>query len=135
MKATEDFLLKYYGRDGVSCFTLDAGKDYGKIGKEKSGMFVFGDGDFWSDYTDLFKVEIEELKIRMSEYIKKNIKPKYKIFLNIKGMKKDSLVPEAMAEMKKKFYLFNEEANTAELLSDTEFMKAVSDLFNQWGIE
>lgn len=136
VKGTEHFLLKYYGRDGVSCFTLETEKDYGEIGKDKSGKFVFGDGKFWDDYSDLFEAEIEELKIRMGEYIKKNIKPKYDTFLRItKGKNVANLLPAAMAEMKKKFYLFNEETNTAELLSDTEFMKAVSDLFNHWGVE
>lgn len=130
-----DFLLHYYGRDGIKSFTKDINHDYGNIGKNKilfgSGLSGFGD-----DYIDYYDELINKLLIDMEAYINERILPKYKNDLILSGGKYNkNLVPSYIAEIKKKFANYSGLHDTSDLLSDTEFMKNVSDLFVKYNIE
>lgn len=128
------FLLKYYGRDGYSAFTYDREKNYGDTGKVK--MFGNGNSHFGDEYENHFKVVINNLLIDMEEYIKKNILPRHNAFIKLSGGKPNpKLLPMAVANIRDNFSHYRGEYDTYELLSDTDFMKAVSDLFKKYDIE
>lgn len=132
---TTNFLLKYYGRNGFRAFTKDIDRDYGNIGKTKV-KFGTGSSGFGDDYFDYFECLIEKLLIDMEKYIKENILPKYRYELKLSGNKPNKkLLPSYMINMKEKYSHYSGEYETNTLLSDTEFMKAVSDLFEKYNIE
>lgn len=128
-------LLRYYGRDNVGAFSHDPGKDYGKTGKVK--MFASGSNSGFGDgYFNHFDVVIKSLMIDMEAYIKKNILPRHQIFVKLSGGKPNKkLIPMAVADIRDRFAHYKGEYDTRELLTDIEFMKAVSDLFAKYGIE
>lgn len=128
------FLLKYYGRDGIKSFSRDIDRNYGDIGKTK--RFGTGNSGFGDDFDDYFDILIKSLLVDMENYIKKNILPKHKSFMELSGNKPNpNLLPMAVASIKNKFAHYKGIYDTSELLSDTDFMKAVSDLFAKYGIE
>ena len=128
------FLLKYYGRDGYNAFTNDVTKEHGNTGKFK--MFGNGNSGFGDEYFNHFDVIIKNLLIDMEAYIKKNILPRHQIFLKLSnGKPNPKLIPMAVADIRDNFSHYKGEYDTYELLSDTDFMKAVSDLFAKYGIE
>ena len=128
------FLLKYYGRDGIKSFSRDLEKNYGGIGKIKH--FGSGSSGFGDDYDDFFETLIEALLVDMEDYIKKNVLPRHNSFMKLSGNKPNpKLLPMAVMSVKNQFTHYKGVYDTNELLSDTEFMKAVSDLFMKYGIE
>jgi hypothetical protein len=132
---TTNFLLQYYGRDGIKAFTKDIDRDYGKIGKNKI-KFGNGSSGFGDDYYDYFETVIDKLLIDMEDYIQKNILPKYKLEMKLSGNKQNrKLIPSYLVNMKEKFALYSGIHDTSTLLSDTEFMKKVSELFAKYNIE
>lgn len=128
------FLIKYYGRDGIKSFSKDIERNYGGIGKTK--RFGSGNSGFGDDFDNFFETLIDALLVDMEDYIKKNVLPKHKAFMKLSGNKPNpKLLPMAVASVKNKFAHYKGVYDTQELLSDTEFMKAVSDLFAKYDIE
>jgi hypothetical protein len=128
------FLLKYYGRDGFKSFSRNIDGDYGNIGKTK--RFGSGSSGFGDAFDDVFEITIKALLIDMENYIKKNILPRHNSFMKLSGNKPNpKLLPMAVVSVKNQFAHYKGVYDTNELLSDTEFMKAVSDLFVKYGIE
>lgn len=128
------FLLKYYGRDGIKSFSRDIDRNYGGIGKTK--RFGNGNSGFGNDFDNFFETLIESLLVDMEDYIKKNVLPKHKAFMKLSGNKPNpKLLPMAVASVKNQFVHYKGVYDTYELLSDTDFMKAVSDLFAKYEIE
>lgn len=136
------FLLKYYGRDGIKSFTRDIEGNYGNIGKTKlftSGNSEVGDdSEFMGDeFVNFFETLIDALLIDMEDYIKKNVLPRYKALKKITNGNKHNpkLLHMAVANVKNHFTHYKGVYDTYELLSDTDFMKVVSDLFAKYEIE
>ena len=129
------FLVKYYGRDGIKSFTRDIERNYGNVGKTK--RFASGNNSgFGDDYNNFFEILIDNLLVDMEEYIKKNILPKHKTLLKLGGIKHNpKFIPLAVANVKNHFAHYKGVYDTYEILSDTDFMKAVSDLFAKYEIE
>ena len=128
------FLLKYYGRDGIKSFSRNIERNYGGIGKTK--RFGSGNSGFGDDFDNFFETLIDSLLVDMEDYIKKNVLPKHKAFMKLSGNKPNpKLLPMAVASVKNHFVHYKGVYDTSELLSDTDFMKAVSDLFAKYEIE
>ena len=100
-------------------------------------MFASGSNSGFGDgYFNHFDVVIKSLMIDMEAYIKKNILPRHQIFVKLSGGKPNKkLIPMAVADIRDRFAHYKGEYDTRELLTDIEFMKAVSDLFAKYGIE
>lgn len=127
-------LLKYYGRDGIKAFTHDITKKGNVTGVKK--MFGSGNSGFGDEYFNHFDLVIKALLIDMEDYIKKNILPRHNAFIKLSGGKPNpKLIPMAVANIRDNFAHYKGEYDTHELLSDTDFMKAVSDLFIKYDIQ
>jgi len=129
LRETINFLLKYYGREGITAFTNDTNKDYGKIGKSNGKLNLGENQDEYSK--DIFEDFIEELKVNMRIYVEEHIVPNHKWLVSMGG--KDML-DEHIKEMQDRFYHFDGEYCTEELFTDTEFMKYITDLFVKYNV-
>lgn len=131
-----NFLIEYYGVKGVKSFANDVTKEHGNLGKFKGLINPMPTNTgFGDEYFDVFHVIIEELLMKISEYIKSVIKPRYDFIIRANGGKPNrNLIPLAQADIKKRFALYDGEHNTSTLLTDTEFMDAISKLFEEYEI-
>lgn len=131
-----NFLIEYYGVKGVTAFANDVTKEHGDLGKFKGTIDpVPSNTGFGDPYFNVYQIIIEELLMEISEYIKSVIKPRYDMAIRLAGGKPNrKLIPMALAEIKKKYELYDGEHNTATLLTDIEFMSAVSKLFEEYEI-
>lgn len=132
-----NFIIEYYGVKGVTAFTNDVTLSFGKVGKFKGTINPFPTNTgFGDDYFNVLDIIIEELLMKIGEYIKSVIKPRYDMALRLTGGKPSrNLIPMALAEVKNKFSLYDGEHDTATLLTDTEFMDAVMELFKKYEIK
>ena len=131
-----NFLYEYYGVKGVKAFTNDVTKEHGNLGKFKGTINPFPTNTgFGNGYFDIRQIIIEELLMNISSYIKGIIKPRYDFIIRANGGKPNkNLIPIALADIKRKFALYNGEHSISVLLTDTEFMDAVSKLFEEYEI-
>ena len=132
-----NFLIEYYGVKGVTAFANDVTKEHGNKGKFKGTINPFPTNTgFGDDYFNVYNIIIEELLFEIATYIKNVIKPRYDMALRLTGGKPHrNLIPMALADVKKRFSLYDGKHDTATLLTDTEFMDAVSKLFEQYEIK
>lgn len=132
-----NFIIEYYGVKGVSAFTNDVTKNYGNIGKFKAIIDPFkGLTHIDCAYSNIKDIMIEELIMRIGEYIESIIKPRYDMAVRAVGGKTSKkLIPSALKSIKDKFALYDGEHNTSTLLTDSEFMSAVSELFKLYEIK
>ena len=132
-----NFIIEYYGVKGVTAFTNDVTLSFGNIGKFKGTINPFPSNTGFGDgYFNVLDIIIEELLMKIGEYIKSVIKPRYDMALRLTGGKPSrNLIPMALAEVKNKFSLYDGEHDTATLLTDTEFMDAVMELFKKYEIK
>lgn len=139
------FLLKYYGRDGYESFTCDINQDHGNIGKVKANLGN-GNSHFGDDYPiNTLDELIKTLMVDMEKYINEKVLPKYRAIVKVAARTGQKLNPsiaknEILRMQNKYKYFFGSDGedttfDTFELLSSVEFMKAVSDLFQKYGIE
>ena len=130
-----NFLLKYYGGNGIQAFTNDISRDYGEIGKNK-GKFVFGDGGFGDNYYDYIDICIEELRANIYEFTKTIVKPQYDLHIRLSGGKTNrSLVPMCITQMMLKFAPFCAERGLDEILTESKLMDMFKEALAKFGIE
>ncbi len=132
-----NFIIEYYGIKGVSAFTNDVTKDHGSIGKFKGIIDSFKSLDHIDcAYSSIKDIMIEELIMRIGDYIESVIKPRYAMALRAMGHKSSrKIIPAALKSVKDKFALYDGEHNTSTLLTDSEFMNAVTELFELYEIK
>lgn len=133
-KEMQNFLLLYYGRDGVKAFTYDISTSHHHKGAG-TGVFELGNG-IDGDYFDFFEDHISQLKINMDKYIREQVEPKYRLHLRLMGKKSGSFIPKMYSDMKKRFHECDgSEWGLGSILSNAEFNEAVQELFNHYGID
>lgn len=131
-----NFLLLYYGRDGVKAFKLSTSTSHAHAGAA-AGIFHLGT-DMAGDYFDFFEESISQMKINMDKYIRDQIMPRYKLHLRLMGKSTTGrkIIPRLYADMKKRFHECDgSEYGLGAVISDVEFMEAVQELFDYYEID
>lgn len=132
-----NFIIDYYGVKGVKAFANDVTKEHGNTGKFKGLINPMPTNTgFGDDYFDVYQIIIEQLVMEIKKYILSVIKPRYDFIIKANGGKPNkNLIPIAVADIKKRFALYDGENSTSTLLTDTEFMDAISKLFEEYEIK
>lgn len=132
-----NFIIDYYGVKGVRAFANDVTKEHGNTGKFKGLINPMPTNTgFGDDYFDVYQIIIEQLVMEIKKYILSVIKPRYDFIIKANGGKPNkNLIPIAVADIKKRFALYDGENSTSTLLTDTEFMDAISKLFEEYEIK
>ena len=133
-----NFLLKYYGQDGIKSFTKDVtetGSTNGTIHNPFAGNSHFGD-----DLETAYAIAIDRLKACIEEYVKKVLAPRVRWLRNINkknGITNDpaeKVLANELAGLKNSFVRYSNLWDIEELLKDANLMAAVTDLFKKYEI-
>ena len=134
-----NFLLKYYGQDGIKSFTKDVTKPGGMTGRIRNPFS--GNSHFGDDLEVAYGIVIERLKACIEEYVKGVLVPKIKWLRDTNkknGITNDpaeKVLANELAGLKKTFSShYSDSWEIEELLKDAKLMTAVTDLFKKYKI-
>lgn len=145
-RQTINFIVKYYGRDGIKSFTYDTNNDYGNVGKVKVN-FWGGNSHLGDDIYDIFEANIEALKVSMKKYVETNVKPKVEALAKLgNGAVTKRLIDMTISEMRRKydgyvidmsenFNHYDGEYDTNEVLTDIDLMRLINEMCKVFNVE
>lgn len=125
-------VVDYYGVKGIKIFTDDHTKHGGQFGttKKLAANNPFEDGQFSWVNENPFPLIIEEMVINMEEYFVTKVKPKHDLIMEFGLDDYD----EVTQTLKDKFFKNGTTFKISQLITETEFMEYVSNIFNKYHV-